>query len=359
MGRPSTIALVILLAFPNSVFSYPPGHYSALRAPDLSKVNIEFSERVTSGDAARDYAEMLAKPQIGQPTACSFGGSPGYQCVQKGSAFFPNTYFLPPFPLVLPQRVPPERGFPKPKFSWVPVHEAQGGLQKVAEWQDLARRGKGFACGGPECIVIIATHFKRETLSETVLESCLVYNIVGTRGAPWDCRAIAILGVEHTWVYAYVSYEDVHPAPPVFDFDLRLVEDPLPPISSVLTAAQNALETPPLNLIAEKITSSAVAGNGQYRVSSVLPGWHELVTVRADIDDECDGCLGVKIFTTLYVNRQNTDRPEDWHLPSERQGQTYLNAVRHSFKQPLQSLCTNSKWTDDRTLVCGVPAPHR
>ena len=60
----------------------------------------------------------------------------------------------------------------------------------------------------------------------------------------------------------------------------------------------------------------------------------------------------MKIYPTIYVNRQNTDRPVDWTLPTKQQKLTWMESVRRNLRKALNGLCEEQRWLDQNELLC-------
>jgi hypothetical protein len=117
----------------------------------------------------------------------------------------------------------------------------------------------------------------------------------------------------------------------------------------------DALQAAPLGLTTRLDTQARlngqIIGRALYQPSRVFPGWRELCTVRLDIDEGINTSFTIEVATTLYLNRQNTDRKTDWFLPSPSQSATYLQAVEGALKSNLSGFYRAS-WTG-RTLNAG------
>jgi hypothetical protein len=145
------------------------------------------------------------------------------------------------------------------------------------------------------------------------------------------------------------------------DFTFRVPGVPpvytLPSNEPVLKELQKAFQHTKIALISEVYEENTLIANASYRFSPILPGWREIVTVRVDLRRISWGepaFLGVTISTTRYVNRQNTDRPQDWQLPSEQQETQYLSEIRTRMKEALESLCIQTNWRNPDDLICKV-----
>jgi hypothetical protein len=101
------------------------------------------------------------------------------------------------------------------------------------------------------------------------------------------------------------------------------------------------------------------------RTSVVNADYREMLTVRLDWNEDAFFArdygrlkLGqITVSTTLYVNRLNTSDPEDWHLPTPEQQQTYNDALLQAMKQAVSRRCTSPAWLDSFTVACASAVP--
>ena len=93
--------------------------------------------------------------------------------------------------------------------------------------------------------------------------------------------------------------------------------------------------------------------HAKYRTSSIIQGWHEYLTLRGWVENRNEiGQYDIGVASTVYVNRQNTDRPEEWHLPTDQQQAAYVAALSLSLKRALQAFCPAGRWRDAETFEC-------
>jgi hypothetical protein len=139
------------------------------------------------------------------------------------------------------------------------------------------------------------------------------------------------------------------------DFDIKIIgarskSDPL------YGRVALALKSSPLNLEVELDNAETILGVSSRRLSKILLGWREIVTVRVDIYDNVGSaslpCEALKISTTIYVNRQNTDRSSDWTLPTNQQERRWVESIRRNLRKALTGFCKNQKWLGKGELRC-------
>ncbi len=342
------------------------GECYALDSPAVPNQRFELTDQHSAESALESYNKTFKELQGDKSTACSFGTDPTYRCV---SGIGGQTY-LPPFPFALPSQMPsgPEH---VGQFSWAPVTEVRDGPKILAQWRELAKAGSFFDCKDYLCMIVVHSLSADQDAQET-LDECTIFRANGIVGAPRHCTQIAILTSDRAWIKVVTGYVSGAAEIGLPDTTLEIVgklpttgeslfsgDHKLPvSLTSVLTATAKALSLPPLRLITQHNGDTSVLGIASYRLSPILSGWRELLTVRVDVSDlswEPIPAVGVTISTTLYVNRQNTDRTEDWHLPAPSQEEAYLAAIRTNLKEPLESLCKRFEWSDSDTLVCHAP----
>jgi hypothetical protein len=285
--------------------------------------------------------------------------------------------FLPPFPVFLPRHEPTDPSGFESELSWAPIGQTRNGAHELSRWKDLAASGDLFDCNDESCSGIFHSFSNLEKGREEGLALCQIPRFGDVLGAPEHCDPVAIFGSDTAWIRILDGYNGISsPLQPRSlapdEHTIRIIRMLRPSVDAVQQVAQSvdavqqvaqkALAGPPLSLSTIMRTSSVV-GTGSYRISPVLSGWREFVSVIINIELEFDHsgaitAIGVDISTSLYVNRQNTDRPEDWHMPSPQQDLTYFEAVRGNLKKLLAGLCKTHAWVDDQTLSCSSLAGH-
>lgn len=246
-------------------------------------------------------------------------------------------------------------------WGWSPVTEIDRGEATIREWQVLADSGKLMNCTS----VGICELFAHTTTGG--LASCLIdRGSSGKVGAPRGCRVVGAQ-VDGIWFSRAITSRRA----PVKaegggrrDFSLVVFGKAGDDKSRVVRALLRALQQPPLSLTAELQASGDILGVASYRSSEVIPAWREIVTIRLQVraerilgsDASRSGpegrwTIGIEAISTLYLNRQNTDRPTDWQLPTRTQEHLWVEALRKGIKRALTELC-GARWTDDRTLAC-------
>jgi hypothetical protein len=138
------------------------------------------------------------------------------------------------------------------------------------------------------------------------------------------------------------------------DFEIRV--DSIPEGSRLSDRVASGLRSRPLNLEIEVESSKIILGMASRRPSQILSGWHEIVTVRVDISDSISqgkpSSAAIKISTTVYVNRQNTDRPSDWTLPTRQQEILWVESIRKNIRKSLDGVCKRQEWHGRNELYC-------
>jgi hypothetical protein len=137
--------------------------------------------------------------------------------------------------------------------------------------------------------------------------------------------------------------------------------------SGTFEAVSRLLETafaaPPLGFATYRDPDSIVGVSGK-RLSTVLPNWHEQVTVRAVVSEvplsvsepgqRVQDLSGIQVgfATTLYVNNRNTIDDSEWRMPSRDQDQAFDLAVVSTVKSRAYQICPDaSSQTNDGVVI--------
>lgn len=303
---------------------------------------------VSVQEAAEEYKEIqatiqeLSKKGGDRQVQCSAGFGHSGPCIEteRGEAIF-----LPPFIAVLP-----DQASSGSRFGWAPVYAISDGEGIFRKWQEQAARAELFNCNIYNLCTIIVPTSQVNGLAACKIEIARD----GKTGAPRYCRAIAVRDDNHIFLQIVSKRE----TPPQAsgegrrDFDLEIVGLGAELFPRLKTIAIDALSAQPLNLAAEIHASGDVLGVASYRRSDVLPGWREIVTIRLEFLERSPNSSGIEVASTLYVSRQNTDRPYDWTLPSREQEALWIEAVRVNLRKGLSTLCKKPLWRDTRVLLC-------
>jgi hypothetical protein len=237
------------------------------------------------------------------------------------------------------------------KFALLPVGAAGGAYARtVSQWRDLAERKKVFACKESYCVTIIKPTPSKIRSSD--LAACLIPKVGNRFGAPSRCTKIfEETGEDGPQLLAVIGRmwrKHCKTGRPDFGF---VIQGAAPDqMANFLAKAQQALVASPLSLDAE-IHTDYVLGVSDHRLSSILSGYRELVTVRIDAHAWTYSIESI-VSTDLLVNKQNTSRSSDWHAPSEEQQEKLNRTVKTLLKNELFKMCSKARWIDDRTLDC-------
>jgi len=365
------LAGVVVFAF--LIICFTPITFGQERK-NLNGQNIQLQNPTTVSRARQDYSRLVAAQKRERMDFaiedCDFLGSRTYKCIAQSKISRRSgggissisreggiRYYVAPFPLLIPQEIPsdPHRG--EPVFDWAPISEAFNGTHVLENWKQLLRAGNFFNCNDAGCTVLVRGLGENEQIA-----ACSIDVINNQMGAPSGCLTLAIIAPQETWVRVVAGFEtggQANMGRPDFDISINFQNRPIAGsvISAALAASQQGLANPPFSL-STTLAARSVLGVAAYRVSPILPSSRELVTLRVDVSFDGKTTdlpipkLGLAISSTLYVNRQNTQRPEDWHLPSPQQEQSYLSQFKATLKRSIQSICRTSTWTDDSTLMC-------
>jgi hypothetical protein len=233
--------------------------------------------------------------------------------------------------------------------------------RRIAQWRAAARKGSIFSCKGPDCITIVETIPQNEH-TDCGLAACEISKIRGTLGAPKNCTELYRKDEGGEFFTVAIGTTSIACDIGRPDFKLVILGLDQNAFSTVLNNANTALSSKPLELRTD-VYQTYVLGVADGRLSPVLPDSREIITVRIDIErgnyfdalgsrfNQSAG-FGAVVSTNLLVNRQNTDRPNDWHRGNPSQEQAYVAAVEAALKKQISEICPDSKWLDDRNMRC-------
>jgi hypothetical protein len=235
--------------------------------------------------------------------------------------------------------------------AWIPVDQFHDGPAQLAKWLTKATSGT------LECFYGFCSFFSFGIVpsgwpADSLLLHCEVLKDNSIAAPPESCTAIAAIRIAGSYI-ATVTFRSPPKSLPMtddedFGFQLWFVGPSA--LNSIRTAVQHGFEAIKLETIARK---AKVVGSAKYRPSPVIQGWRDYITVRALLEEgDQAGLFELGVATTIYVNRQNTDRPDDWHLPSVQQHAAYISAISRSLKRELQRICPTGAWRDAETFVC-------
>lgn len=319
----------------------------------------------TASAAAESYAPVTEK-QIEKQLSrsehvdfldqCGFGGSKDYKCYLSDW----GVDYLPPFPIELPHRTPKLPGLGNEiTWGWVPIDQVNQGKQKLTQWREMALSGAVFDCEDLICHVLVEGVNEKQDSTEITYAVCRVDRVGDVIGAPRWCEQMAIILGEEIWLHAIIGSYSVAYAMGRPDFSLRILpispSHALPTMKVVAKAIDGAFRDPPLALESQSLGDNAIIAAASFRVSPVLEGWREIVTIRVDLREAYwngPGAIGVIISTTLYVNRQNTSAPRDWSLPTRQQEVLYLAQIRRQIRGAVASLCKKAEWMNQEDVLC-------
>ena len=248
-------------------------------------------------------------------------------------------------------------------YGWAPISAVQNGVHLVAEWRRLADTGSIFDCGEWSCasIVWVTPDVVRPDRAER-LAACRVSKLRGNVvGAPQDCSGLVIFESKDTWVRIALGQRVPTAASPAFgrSAHLHVFRAARPTPDEAFVKIREILEGPPLVLSSDVGPNRSIVGSAFYRTSPLLLGWREMVTVRVDIETAQQPpppWLGLTVSVNLYVTPQNTPRPEDWHLPTPQQADTWREHLSSALRSSMAVFCRAPIWQRNNVLLCDLPA---
>jgi hypothetical protein len=329
-----------------------------------------FEARVTAEDAKDSYGDLLVeRQQPEQPELCG-KDKPGLIC--KFDSPFPSLFSLYASP-----SDPTNAGGYQFDLRWVPEDQAEDGKTILDRIRGLANAGKRFSCNESACLIVAPSVDDPHTAttaqaSVQIFSVCVTPIVKGEIAAP-NCSPVGISSLTRNWLAVATGRRLSSPPPPPSrpeEFPLAIVGEQLDDVEKVLLGIRTGLTQPKLGLVVQpSVVPLSISAGATVRVSPVIPPDRELVTVnvygspgtvsyRVNNQEKKLPFIGLWYNLTLWVNRYNTDRPNDWHMPTPQQQQIYEQELRARVKSALETLCSQKKQWDlaDRSLLCGQNA---
>lgn len=186
-------------------------------------------------------------------------------------------------------------------------------------------------------------------------------DLLAPKAAPINCVPIMIRSKsDEDWMVAIIDLGrgPFYSTAPSFELIFVFADDlTVRPFDALISA----LEEQPLLLEIEKWPDPILAVSFQ-KPSRIFPGWREWVSVLIHVDDYCVApsddlaCYEIEVFLAIYVNKQATARPTDWHMPTESQTKRYIASLKKTVFRALDTLCRDSGRTvtrlDSESVVC-------
>jgi hypothetical protein len=159
------------------------------------------------------------------------------------------------------------------------------------------------------------------------------------------------------WLSAITGSEYSQPSVGRPEFKYRLRSSPpqyrAPSKTAISDELKKAFREPPyrFEVAGGEDFVTAVA---EFRASPILTGWREIVTIEVLLKDlnETPPGVALDLKATIDVNRQNTPRMEDFHLPNDQQQQQYLSQVRGTIDAAIRRVCKSVVELDSDEFSC-------
>jgi hypothetical protein len=307
-------------------------------------------QRISNADLKR----QLSLRQGRYSSSCAFGAAQEFECF----LFDWGITYLPPYPTALPGTVPaiPGRGN-TPVRHWAPIDQVRDGAKLFGEWEQSVNSGTVFDCNGKTCSMLVQVVVPDQKPDELSYANCRVIRIQDQLGAPESCEQVAVKLQNEVWLNAITGSEYTEHSIARPEFTLRLRSSPpeyrAPSKSAIATELKRAFQEPPLSFRAEG-GQDLVEAIAEFRASPILIGWREIVTIEVLLRDlnETPAGVGVVLNVTINVNRQNTPRPEDFHLPDAYQQQLYISRVRSTVDVAIRRVCKSVVQLDSDEFSC-------
>lgn len=335
---------------------------AAIAAASPPASRFEVPGAITASNAARVYQEYLAaskqgkqvaKGEVGLRDKCDFGQDAGFECILSDE----GVIYLPPYPIALPHNLPVlPRGGTVAVRRWAPQDEVRDGAAKFARWKELALSGLPFDCDGPRCHVIVEALVPEQETSEISYAACEVTSMATRWAAPAACEQIAILHGSHVWLNAIIGARAARLSMgrPNLLLHLRGIAPKfdLPTSSSFALALKgNCGEALRLDF---EVGADYLAGYSLGRPSVILQEGREQLDIYMHLRSlpGSPGGLGLTTKFNLVVNPQNTDRNQDWHLPSRQQEAEYEKRIRDCVSNAVHRVCKEVIRLDAAEVTC-------
>lgn len=303
-------------------------------------------------------APLLRKVPLSQKRGvCKLPGRV-HDCVRPS----PTTeIFMPPLPPYIPadlESAAPISNLYYLSTIWVPPSQVAGGATALKSWQAALEQRRVFGCDGSECLTIREL-FVSDNFSGSILGVCRTpQSATYDSGAP-SCMPLVLVQNAKVWIRAFLT---VLPIGGEGETHFRIFAPPGTNMLPIIDAFVKQLTGAPWDLKARR-RDFDVTASGPRRLSKVVTGWRERLSIylngyEGEQDNEHGraATLSFELATVLYVNRQNTTRPNDWHMPPPEVDGLYQERLLISLKSAMAAACRAGRWWDSETFLCNLPA---
>jgi hypothetical protein len=230
------------------------------------------------------------------------------------------------------------------RYSWAREAQVKNGDSFIATLLQAAHSHALSNCEMDNCSLAISVP---QLPNSERIELCTVEQVQNEVGPPHNCEAIAARYDAEWWVEVIDGVEPISlPQGMSSVYRLDIVGLPRAAIFSVLDRAIAGL---PLVMPNRAVKTDHILAIAPRRFSHILAGgWFEWPQILVELDDE----FHVEISLDLIVNKQNTDDPADWHLPTDQQMEEYQKAIAESVTKALTAVCVGPRWEGTRELAC-------
>jgi hypothetical protein len=165
-------------------------------------------------------------------------------------------------------------------------------------------------------------------------------------GPPINCQVVVVSRQGQWWIEAI---DGVTPPALARMIGIYTLEVKGLPRSAMMTSLDRALASSPLTMPDRSMKRDRLWAIAPRRFSKVISGeWFEWAQVLIELDEE----YRVKLYLDLLVNKQNTEEPSNWHLPTEQQQEEYRRAIITAITRELANVCINPVWSGSKVLRC-------
>jgi len=313
---------------------------------------------------SREYGRLLTE-QLSQLPSNSCP-SP-YKCSRGTEGGYFSTHFMPPYPTIDYRGLADLFiGSGRLRTAFVPIDEAHDGRRRFAHWRTIA--GGPAECSKTLTFVCAKIVWGRRESGGTARDSTLLLCAARAEGPTRECIVLAVWADDNRiWINVvvdqlhrcaglrHICYHPVWNIQGMIRVEIRLPRMAIRRSSTVSTDdvqgyLQQALRGDPL-LLRTNASRNFIRASAPPRISAVLDPYREEITLFVQINDH-ERTSHLDMTLVLLVNRQNTDRDQDWHRPSQAQRARYGSAIEDVVRSAFSAACPDGRSSDDFTWVC-------
>lgn len=231
-------------------------------------------------------------------------------------------------------------------YGWVGIASVVSGPEVLARWRHLARKRTVFNCGATgACSQLVFAFTTALDVSVDAIAVCSVRRISKLQGAPSQCQLVAVGTGENARMLAAIGYRfHSYALAGRTDFCVLFTSAENERHQRLVASAddifRDVLRKPPFSL---EVTgeSGDLVGSVDFAYFAPLES-RALQTIRFSRQGNTGHHFCVA--TTLYVSKQKSDDPREWHRPSQSQETAYTDIVRERLEGEMRQRCPDMHW---------------